>query len=77
MFNLTDERIKEIEEFETSLSTLSNSERLLLKQCFIDGETPLSIYRKTGKNYKEIKNQYKQAVTLLAIQLECVEFSLI
>ena len=77
LFNLTDKRIKEIEEFETSLSNLSNSERLLLEQCFIDGETPLSIHRKTGKNYKEIKKQYKQAVTLLAIQLECVEFSLI
>lgn len=77
LFNLTDERIKEIEEFETSLSILSNSERLLLEKCFIEGETPLSIRRKTGKNYKEIKEQYKQAVTLLAIQLECVVFSLI
>ena len=77
LFNLSDERIKEIEEFETSLSTLSNSDRLLLEQCFIEGETPLTIRRKTGKNYKEIKQQYKQAVTLLAIQLECVVFSLI
>lgn len=77
LFNLTDERIKEIEEFETSLSILSNSERLLLEQCFIEGETPLTIHRKTGKNHKEIKKQYNKAIVLLAIQLECVVFSLI